>query len=103
MAEIRTIRYDDGRRCEQQYVDGKLHGTWTVYFANGQKEWERQHEGTARKAISEGGTRPGGSSRSSGITWMNFMAGGDGGTRRAGRRSSGISTSATPGRVSTEP
>jgi hypothetical protein len=43
MAEIRTIRYDDGRWCEQQYVDGKLHGTWTVFFANGQKEWERQH------------------------------------------------------------
>lgn len=43
MAEIRTIRYDDGRWCEQQYVDGKLHGTWTVFFAHGQKEWERQH------------------------------------------------------------
>jgi hypothetical protein len=24
-------------------VDGKLHGTWTVFFTNGQKEWERQH------------------------------------------------------------
>lgn len=44
MAEIRTIRYDDGRWCEQQYVDGKLNGTWTVYYANGQKEWERQHK-----------------------------------------------------------
>jgi hypothetical protein len=43
MPEIRTIRYDDGRRCEQQYVDGKLHGTWTVFYANGRKEWERQH------------------------------------------------------------
>src|ERR1043165_4212613 len=43
MAEIRTIRYDDGRWCEQQYVDGKLHGNWTVFLANGQKEWERQH------------------------------------------------------------
>ena len=43
MAEIRTIRYDDGRWCEQQYVDGKLHGTWTVFYVNGQKEWERQH------------------------------------------------------------
>jgi hypothetical protein len=43
MAEIRTIRYDDGRWCEQQYVDGKLHGTWTVFFADGRKEWERQH------------------------------------------------------------
>jgi hypothetical protein len=43
MAEIRTIRYDDGSWCEQQYVDGKLHGTWTVFYANGQKEWERQH------------------------------------------------------------
>ena len=43
MAEIRTIRYDDGRWCEQQFVDGKLHGTWTVFYANGQKEWERQH------------------------------------------------------------
>jgi antitoxin component YwqK of YwqJK toxin-antitoxin module len=43
MAEIRTIRYADGRWCEQQYVDGKLHGTWTVFFADGAKEWERQH------------------------------------------------------------
>jgi hypothetical protein len=43
MPEVRTIRYDDGRWCEQQYVDGKLHGTWTVFYANGQKEWERQH------------------------------------------------------------
>ena len=44
MPDVRRIDYDDGRRCEQQYVDGKLHGTWTVFFANGQKEWERQHE-----------------------------------------------------------
>jgi len=43
MPEIRTIRYDDGRWCEQEYVDGKLHGRWTVFYANGQKEWERQH------------------------------------------------------------
>lgn len=43
MPEIRTIRYDDGRWCEQEYVDDKLHGTWTVFYANGQKEWERQH------------------------------------------------------------
>jgi hypothetical protein len=31
MAEIRTIRYDNGRWCEQQFVDGKLHGTWTDF------------------------------------------------------------------------
>jgi hypothetical protein len=43
MPDIRRINYHDGRWCEQQYVDGKLHGTWTVFFANGQKEWERQH------------------------------------------------------------
>jgi hypothetical protein len=43
MPEIRTIRYDDGRWCEQQYVDGKLEWTWTVFFANGKKEWKRQH------------------------------------------------------------
>lgn len=43
MADIRTIRYDDGRWCELQYVDGKLHGNWTVFYANGQIEWERQH------------------------------------------------------------
>src|ERR1022692_1202260 len=54
MPEIRTIRYDDGRWCEQEYVDGKLHGTWTVFYANGQKEWQRQHssgrhEGYLRK------------------------------------------------------
>ena len=41
--ETRTIRYDDGRWCEQQYVDGKLNGTWTVFHADGQREWERQH------------------------------------------------------------
>ena len=30
MSEVRIIRYDDGRWCEQQYVGDKLHGTWTV-------------------------------------------------------------------------
>lgn len=43
MSEIRTIRYADGRWCEQEYVDDELHGTWTVYHANGKKHWERQH------------------------------------------------------------
>lgn len=42
MAEIRTIHYPDGRWCEQEYVDEKLHGRWTVFFANGQRDWERQ-------------------------------------------------------------
>jgi hypothetical protein len=54
MPDIRTIKYDDGRWCEQQYVGGKLHGTWTVFHANGQKDWERlhsngRHEGYLRK------------------------------------------------------
>ena len=43
MSEVRIIRYDDGRWCEQQYLGDKLHGTWTVFRANGQKDWERQH------------------------------------------------------------
>ncbi|HEX5244758.1 MAG TPA: hypothetical protein VFW23_15955 [Tepidisphaeraceae bacterium] len=43
MTETRTIHYDDGRRCEQQYEDGELHGLWTVFYPTGQKEWERQH------------------------------------------------------------
>ncbi len=43
MTETRTIRYKDGRWCEQQCVGGKLNGTWTVYYASGQREWERQH------------------------------------------------------------
>ena len=43
MAEIRTIRYDDGRWCEQEYEGDKLHGKWTVFYANAAKEWERQH------------------------------------------------------------
>jgi hypothetical protein len=42
MSELRTIRYDDGRWCEQEYVNGKLHGRWTVFYANGRKHWERQ-------------------------------------------------------------
>jgi hypothetical protein len=41
--EIRRIDYADGRWCEQEYVDGKLHGRWTVYRANGRKDWERQY------------------------------------------------------------
>jgi len=54
MADIRTTRYHDGRWCKQQYVDDKLHGTWTVFYENRQKEWERQHandrkEGYLRK------------------------------------------------------
>ncbi len=44
MPETRTIRYDDGRWCEQEYLGDKLHGRWTVYYANGRKEWERLHE-----------------------------------------------------------
>ena len=43
MPEMRRINYADGRWCEQEYVDGKLHGRWTVYHANGQKNWERQY------------------------------------------------------------
>ncbi len=43
MSEIRTIRYDDGRWCEQEYENDKLHGRWTVFFANGQRDWERQY------------------------------------------------------------
>jgi hypothetical protein len=54
MSELRTIHYDDGRWCEQEYVNEKLHGRWTVFFANGQKDWERQcsngrQEGYQRK------------------------------------------------------
>jgi hypothetical protein len=42
MSEIRTIRYSDGRWCEKEYVGDKLHGRWTVYFPNGERDWERQ-------------------------------------------------------------
>ncbi len=43
MSEIRTIRYDDGRWCEREYAGDKLHGRWTVFYATGEKEWERLH------------------------------------------------------------
>jgi hypothetical protein len=40
MSEFLTMRYEDARWCEQQDLDGHLHGAWTA--SNGQKEWERQ-------------------------------------------------------------
>jgi hypothetical protein len=43
MPDIRRIDYEDGRWCEQEYVGGQLHGRWTVFHANGQKDWERQY------------------------------------------------------------
>jgi hypothetical protein len=43
MVEIRTIRYNDGRWCEREYVGDKLHGRWTVFYSTGEKEWERMH------------------------------------------------------------
>ncbi|MCC9608764.1 hypothetical protein LOC68_08635 [Blastopirellula sp. JC732] len=44
MSEIRTTHYDDGKWCEQEYVGDKLDGRWTVYFADGNKNWERLHK-----------------------------------------------------------
>jgi hypothetical protein len=44
MTELRTRQYDDGRWCEQEYLGDKLNGRWTVFYANGGKEWERLHE-----------------------------------------------------------
>ncbi len=41
--EKRTIRYEDGGWAEQSYVDGKLHGCWTVFRPDGRKRWERQY------------------------------------------------------------
>ncbi len=41
--EKRTIRYDDGGWAEQSYVDGQLHGLWTVFRPDGGKRWERQN------------------------------------------------------------
>lgn len=42
--EVKRTDYDDGGWCEQQYVDGKLHGRWTVYYASGRKNWEREYQ-----------------------------------------------------------
>ena len=42
--DIERTDYDDGGWCEQQYVDGKLHGRWTVYYPSGSKRWEREYE-----------------------------------------------------------
>lgn len=44
MLEKRVLRYSDGGWCEQEYLDGRLHGRWTVFFANGSKSWERLYE-----------------------------------------------------------
>ncbi|WP_425618488.1 toxin-antitoxin system YwqK family antitoxin [Anatilimnocola sp. NA78] len=41
---IERLDYADGGWCEQEYVDGKLHGRWTVYFATGRKSWERDYQ-----------------------------------------------------------
>jgi hypothetical protein len=60
--EVRRIDYEDGGWCEQQYVDGRLHGFWTVYYPDGRKKWKRQHingrkEGYYREWDTEGRLR----------------------------------------------
>ncbi|PQO46734.1 hypothetical protein [Blastopirellula marina] len=49
MATIRKTTYDDGKWCEQEYVGDKLNGRWTVYFANGSKNWERLHKNNRKE------------------------------------------------------
>lgn len=44
MTKTHVTRYNDGGWCEQEYVDGRLHGRWTVFFPNGNKNWERLYE-----------------------------------------------------------
>ena len=43
MNEKKIIKYSDGGWCQQDYVNGKLHGLWTVYFPDGSKKWEREY------------------------------------------------------------
>jgi len=40
---VRT-KSDNGFWSEQEYVDGKLHGRWTTYYASGKKAWEREYQ-----------------------------------------------------------
>jgi len=39
--QTETIRYDRGRWGEIQTLNGKNHGRWTVFRADGSKDWER--------------------------------------------------------------
>jgi len=41
--ETEIIHFDDGRRMEIQTVNGKRHGSQTVYRANNSKDWERSY------------------------------------------------------------
>jgi MORN repeat variant len=41
---VERADYDDGGWCEQQYVDGKLHGYWTVYYPSGKKKRESEYQ-----------------------------------------------------------
>lgn len=43
MINKEITKYPDGGWCQQDYVNGKLHGLWSVYFPDGSKNWEREY------------------------------------------------------------
>ncbi len=43
MAATRRTEYQDGGWSEQEHEDGRPHGWWRRYRANGRVEWERQY------------------------------------------------------------